>query len=55
MYWFFQGKCSRVSVLYTGHVEESGFHVWCGPVSCTMGHYQELMLPSHIPRDLTAT
>jgi len=35
MYWFFTGKCSRVSVLITGPVKEPGF--WCvvgAPVSC---------------------
>jgi len=39
MYWFFPGKCSRVSVLYTGHVKKPGLSCVVGnPVSCTMGH-----------------
>jgi len=34
-----QEKCSRVSVLYTGHVKEPGLSCVVGaPVSCTMGH-----------------
>jgi len=34
-----QEKCSRVSVLYTGHVKEAGLSYVVGaPVSCTMGH-----------------
>ena len=34
-----QDKCSRVSVLYTGHVKEPGLSCVVGaPVSCTIGH-----------------
>ena len=34
-----QEKCSRVSVLYTGHVKEPGLSCVVGtPVSCTMGY-----------------
>ena len=34
-----QEKCSRVSVLYTGHIKEPGLSCVVGaPVSCTMGH-----------------
>ena len=34
-----QDKCSRVSVLYTGHVKVPGLSCVVGaPVSCTLGH-----------------
>jgi len=39
MFWLFPGKCSRVSVLYTGHVKEPGL---CGGRTSIL-HYGPLI------------